>query len=174
MIALATAREREGKKCLVQFIANRGHKAVDEALCLAREFSEVESKLERSKKTRMEILHEAKETECVATYEGKWFEAAIQVLRIQEIMPSVFCQAVYDALEKGRGKFRNVYLHGSSNCGKSFILSPLKLIFNTFCNPAAGSFAWIGGEQAEVIFLNDFRWEPKRIAWADLFANPGR
>ena len=168
LIALATAQEREGKKCLVQFIANRGHKAVDEALCLAKEFSEVESKLKRSKKTRMEILHEAKERECVATCEGKWFEAAIQVLGNQEIMPSVFCQAVYDALEKGRGKFRNVYLHGSSNCGKSFILSPLKVIFNTFCNPATGSFAWIGAEEAEVIFLNDFRWEPKLIAWADL------
>ena len=60
----------------MQFIANRGHKAVDEALCLAREFSEVESKLERSKKTRMEILHEAKERECVATCEGKRLEAA--------------------------------------------------------------------------------------------------
>ena len=128
----------------------------------------MESKLEQSKKTRMDILHEAKERECVATCQGKWFEAAIQVLRNQEIMPSVFCQAVYDALEKGRGKFRNVFLQGSSNCGKSFILSPLKVIFNTFCNPATGSFAWIGAEQAEVIFPNDFRWEPKLIAWADL------
>ena len=95
-------------------------------------------------------------------------EAVIQVLRNQEIMPSVFCQAVYDALEKGRGKFRNVYLHGSSNYGKSFILSPLKVIFNTFCNPATSSFAWVEAEQAEVIFLDDFRWEPKLIAWADL------
>ena len=43
-----------------------------------------------------------------------------------------------------------------------------KVIFNTFSNPATGSFAWIGAEQAEVIFLNDFRWDPKLIAWADL------
>ena len=79
-----------------------------------------------------------------------------------------FCEAVYEALSKGRGKFRNIYVHGSSNCGKSFILSPLKVIFNTFSNPATGSFAWIVAEQAEVIFLNDFRWDPKLIAWADL------
>jgi len=32
----------------------------------------------------------------------------------------------------------------------------LKDIFNTFSNPATGSLAWIGAEQAEVIFLNDF------------------
>lgn len=50
------------------------------------------------------------------------------------------------------------------NCGKSFILSPL----NVFCNPATGSFAWIGAEDAEIIYLNDFRWHPKIIARADL------
>ena len=86
------------------------------------------------------------------------------VLANQEIAPKVFCRAVYKALSKGRGKFRNISVHGS----KSFILSPLKVIFNTFSNPATGSFAWIGAEQAEVIFLNDFRWDPKPIAWADL------
>jgi len=75
---------------------------------------------------------------------------------------------VYEALSKERGKFCNTYVHGSSNCGKSFILSPLKVIFDTFSNPATGSFTWIGAEQAEVIFLNNFRWDPKLIAWADL------
>ena len=80
----------------------------------------------------------------------------------------MFCTAVYNALSKGRGKYRNIYLHGRSNCGKTFILSPLKTIYKTFCNPATGSFAWIGAEQAEVIFLNDFRWQPTIIAWADL------
>ena len=80
LIALETAKKREGKKCSVQFIANRGRKAVDETFCLAKEFSEVESWVERSKKTRVEILHQAKEDECVATCQGKWFEAAIQVL----------------------------------------------------------------------------------------------
>jgi len=83
-------------------------------------------------------------------------------------MPLVLCGAVYEALSKGRGKFCNIYVHGNSNCGKSFILLPLKVIFNTFLNPAMGSFTWIGAEQAEVIFLNDFRWDPKLIALADL------
>ena len=65
---------------------------------------------------------------------------------------------------------RHAYLHGSSNCGKSFILSPLKVIFkNTFCNPPTCSSAWIGDEEARVTFLNDLRWELKLIAWADLW-----
>lgn len=95
-------------------------------------------------------------------------EAAHLVLANQEITPKVFCRALYEALSKWQGKFCNIYVHGSSNCGRSFILSPLKVIFNTFSNPAMGSFAWIGAEQAEVIFLNDFRLDPKLIAWADL------
>ena len=168
LVCLAIAQEREGKLSLAQFIANRGHKAVDEALTLAKEFSTAESLMGRSKKTRVQILQEAKEGDCVMGCAGEWFEAAHQVLANQEITPKVFCGAVYEALSKGRGKFRNIYVHGSSNCGKSFILSPLKVIFKTFSNPATGSFAWIGAEQAEVIFLNDFRWDPKLIAWADL------
>ena len=153
---------------MAQFIANHGHKAVDEALALVKEFSTAQSLMVRSKKTRVQLLEEAKDGECVMGCAGQWFEAALQGLANQEIMPSVFCGAVYEALSKGRGKFRNIYVHGSSNCGKSFILLPLKVIFNTFSNPATGSFTWIGAEQAKVIFLNDFRWDPKLIAWADL------
>ena len=115
LVCLATAHEREGKKSLAQFIANRGHKAVDEALALAKEFSDAESRYERSTKTRVQILEESKDGECLEGCEGKWFEAAMQVLINQGIMPSVFCSAVYDALSKGRGKYRNIYLHGSSN-----------------------------------------------------------
>ena len=83
-------------------------------------------------------------------------------------MKGEFCNAIYTALAKGRGNYQNVYIHGATNCGKSFILSPLKVIYKAFCNPATGSFAWIGAEDAEIIYLNDFRWHPKIIAWADL------
>ena len=42
------------------------------------------------------------------------------------------------------------------------------MIFKAFCNPVTGSFAWIGAEDSEIIYLNDFRWHPKRITWANL------
>ena len=47
------------------------------------------------------------------------------------------------------------------------IVSPLKVIYQAFSNPATGSFAWIGAEEAEIIYLNDFRWHPKIIAWPE-------
>ena len=168
LICLAMAQEREGKRCLVEFIANRGHKAVDEALSLAKEFSEGEARFLRSKKTRIQLLEECKDVECIEGCKGKWFVAADEVLRNQGIMPFASCNAVYAALSKRRGKYRNVYLYGRYNCGKTVMLSPLNAIYKTFCNLATGSFAWFGAEEAEVIFLNYFRWHPTIIAWPDL------
>lgn len=71
-------------------------------------------------------------------------------------------------LDKGRGKYRNLMITGPANCGKTFILLPLTLIYEAFCNPASTSFAWVGAEKAEIIFLNDFRWSPQIIPWHDL------
>ena len=41
---------------MAEFIANRGYKAVEEALWVAWEMEEARAKLERNQKTRMEIL----------------------------------------------------------------------------------------------------------------------
>ena len=57
---------------------------------------------------------------------------------------------------------------GPANCGMTFLLKPLKVIYHTFCNPVTGSFAWVGIQDAECIFLNDFRWSPQLIPWHDL------
>lgn len=59
-------------------------------------------------------------------------------------------------------------LTGPANCGKTFLLNPLNKVYHTFTNPASTSFAWVGAENAEIIFLNDFRWSPQIIAWHDL------
>jgi len=60
---------------------------------------------------------------------------------------------------------------GTANCGKTFLLNPLTEMYHTFCNPASGSFAWIGVESGECIFLNDFRWSPQLIPWHDLLGD---
>ena len=70
--------------------------------------------------------------------------------------------------ERGRGKYRNVLIVGPANCGKTFMLKPIKSIFETFVNPATSTFAWVGVEKVEVIFLNDFRWSAQLIPWHDM------
>ena len=69
---------------------------------------------------------------------------------------------------KGRGKYRNIFIKGPANCEKTFLLNPLCKIYHTFCNPATSTFAWVGAEEAEIIFLNDFRWAAKIIPWHDM------
>ena len=165
---MAVVQNREGKSSLAEFIANRGNKAVDEALQLAKEFAEAESRYKRSKKSRIELLQDEMAGECTDGCEGRWVTAVEELLPCHHIPKDIFCKALFTALSKGRGKYQNVFIHGPANCWKSFILSPLKVIYDMFSNPATGSFAWIGAEQAEIIFLNDFRWDTKIIAWADL------
>ena len=41
-------------------------------------------------------------------------------------------------------------------------------MYRSFSNPATSTFAWVGAGKAEVIFLNDFRWNPQIIQWHDL------
>ncbi len=94
--------------------------------------------------------------------------SAQQLLEGNSITLKSFCKAIYTVLEKGRGKYQNIYIHGPANCGKTFILLPLKSIYRAFRNPATGTFAWMGSDEAEIIFLNDFRWTATVIAWADL------
>ena len=71
-------------------------------------------------------------------------------------------------MHKGRGKFRNILITGPANCGKTFLLKPLSLVYRSFVNPATSTFAWVGAEQAELLFLNDFRGSPQVIPWHDM------
>ena len=52
---------------------------------------------------------------------------------------------------------------GPTNCGKSFLLSPLELIFKTFMNPTFGKCAWVDLGDKKVAVLSDFRWTPETI-----------
>ena len=56
----------------------------------------------------------------------------------------------------------------ATNCGKTFMLDPLRVIFKSFLSPVTCSYAWLGVEDKEIIFLNDFRYSPVIIPWSDL------
>ena len=54
------------------------------------------------------------------------------------------------------------------DCGKTFLLNPLNILSRNFTIPATTTFAWVGTAEAEVVFLNDFRWSPQIVPWHDL------
>ena len=128
-----------------------------------------QEKPDHSKKFRIEILEEAAQGECVSGCNGQWLTCAceVHVLEQNGIHKETFTNTIKELLEKGHSKFRNVMICGPANSGKTFLLNPLTSVHKTFCNPASTSFAWVGAEDAECIFLNDFRWSQQIIQWHD-------
>lgn len=166
--ALAAEQKKEGKTDLAEFLVNRTPRAVADIITTAWEIENAQETLERSKQSRIDLLIGAKNSACVEGCNGDWLSCALEILQRNGVSRECFANAVHELLRKGRGKYRNVMIVGPANCGKTFILNPLTSIYKTFCNPATGSFAWIGVEKAECIFLNDFRWSPQLIPWQDL------
>ena len=115
----------------------------------------------------MPLLEEATEEDCVDECDGQWLCCA-EILENNGMPVELFCTTVTKFILCGRGKNHNLLLTGPTNCGKSLLLNPLKVIYHTFCNLATATFAWVGVENAECILLNDFRWSSQIIPWHDL------
>jgi len=84
------------------------------------------------------------------------FKTTYSSLNALQVPLQVLRDAMCDLSMEGSGRYRNIMITGNANCGKTFLLNPLTLIFNTFCSPASGSFAWVGVQNAECIFLTIF------------------
>ena len=167
LLAFAEAQKNEGKKELANFILSRSNKAVEELIKNTWLMKNAQAKIDRGKKPRMQLVRETYSSECVAGCDLQWINCALEVLKNNNIHPVVFGSVIKDLLMKGRGKFRNVMLVGCANSGKSFLLNPLCALFKTFVNPAIDKYAWVGAEEHEVIYLNEFRWNSALITWKD-------
>ena len=166
--AYAQEQREQGKTDLVHFILSKQPKAVHDLINTTWLMKTAKETLDRAKKSRTDLLGEASKRQCVAGCNGAWLECANEILSNNSVDKGKFVEAVVRLLTKGRGKHRNLLIVGPANCGKTFILKPLTVLFRTFENPATGTFAWVGVEDAECIFVNDFRWSPTLIPWHDL------
>ena len=166
LLRYATELRNSGSTDLYRFCIEKSSKALVDFIGTVWDAENAEKVIERRKSSRMEILMSAQGSSCVC--EGEWIQCALELLDKSRIEREEFSTAIKELLEKGRGKGRNILLTGPANCGKTFLLHPLTKIFDAFCNPATGSFAWIGVEEREIIFLNDFRWDKSVIPWADM------
>ena len=167
LLALANAQKQEGKTNLAEFVFNKGQKKLEDLIIMSWEMQNAEHDLARRAKSGMEILQETSSKECAEDCNGTWIEMAQETLERNNIQAPEFAKAVKVLLQKGRGKYRNLMIVGPANCGKTFMLNPLCSIFNCFENPASTTFACVGAESAEIIFLNDLRWSPQLISWND-------
>ena len=162
LLLLAKQQKAEGKTDLALYALNNIDKVV-KVIQTTWDMEEAGDIVHRRQTPRLEILQTAQSSGCVDGCEGQWLTCAKETLTRNNIELAVFGKAIITALEKGRGKNRNVMIVGPANCGKTFLLKPLCTIYNAFTNPSTNSFAWVGVEESEIIFLNDFRWTDKLI-----------
>jgi len=93
----------------------------------------------RRKMSRLEILAAAAAGPCICEQQEGGEPALYYKLCKQMMDENGFDgplqQAVYRALKLGRGKKRNVFIVGDSDCAKSFVLKGLTKVFNAFSRP---------------------------------------
>jgi len=168
LFAIADEQKKEGKKDLANYVLSRSTKAINDLIENTWRMESASKRMRRSTISRMQVIKERKEEDCIDGCNGLWLECALEVLTQNKINPSYFSEALRELINKGRGKHRNIMIWGPANCAKTFLFRPIQTLFETFCNPSNDKYAWIGVEEAEVIFLNDFRWSSEQIAWKEL------
>jgi hypothetical protein len=167
LLRFAKKQMEEGWTDIALYVLNNTPRAL-KVMETCWEMVEAVDNEQRERKTRLQILEDARQKTCVTGCDERWKYMALQTLERNNCPAKEFGNAIKNALINGRGKGRNVMIIGPANCGKTFILRPLCDIFNAFVNPASGTFAWVGIEEAEIIFLNDFRWSERILPWQDL------
>ena len=165
-------RKEEGQIDLAAFVLSRSSKSLNDLIENTRKMNNAKAFIERDKTAGMEVLMRCQSERCVDDCDMEWYECARQMLELNSINPFLFADAIRDLLAHGRGKFPNVLIVGPASCGKTFLLKPLEIIFRAFTNPANDKYAWVGGDQAKVIVLQDFRWSSEPICWKDLALLP--
>ena len=165
LFAAADVRKKEGQSDLAAFVLSCSKKSLNDLIENTWEMQRATATIAREKTSRMELLEKARASSCVDGCDMEWYTSAREVLKNNEINPYVYADAFRNLLKRGRGKFRNIMITGPASCGKTFMLKPLELIYETFRNPANDKYAWVGAEQAEVILLQDFRWTSELICW---------
>lgn len=172
LLSLVQVQREEGKRDLPLYVLNNIDRCV-KLIATTWEMQCAKEERERSSKTRIQILRESLEAECVEGCNGRWIQLARETLSRNGLGLGEFSRAVVTLMTSGRGKHRNILITGPANCGKSFLLNPLQTIFRSFTNPAQNTFAWIGVEKAEVIYLNDLRYSEKTYPVEQLLATIG-
>lgn len=168
LYAIANQRRADGEPDLAEYVT-KYPKKLNENIASAWKLHDSVNEVKRQSMPRMERVKAAAIEPCVTNCNGEWYGCATQVLRKNNIHPIVFASALRKLLVEGRGKYRNILITGPADCGKTFILSPITKIFpGTLVSPSSTKYAWIGADEAEIIFLNDYRYNRDQIEWDDL------
>ena len=138
---IAKQHHAEGEKELYMYILNKSPKCLSELTDRTWKIHDAPAELARQEVLHMTVLTGKANEGCVAGCSGQWLAIARQVLCQNKIIVYMFFAAVRQLLQKRRQKKMNILLVGPTNCGKSFLLNLLELIYKTFVNSATGRYA---------------------------------
>ncbi len=165
LLPVANEQSEKGKEDLADFVLSRNSKGLHDLIEQTWKMKTASATLQQKKASPIDLIRKAAYGECSLSCDGKWLECAQEVLVNNKVHPILFAAAAGELLLLGREKYRIVMIVGPTNCGKAFLLRLLELIFKIFSILAADRYAWVGAENAEIIFLNDFRWSKELIEW---------
>ena len=117
LLAAAKQRQQEGNKDLANFLIGRCVKKLRELVDNTWAMETSRERLARANMSRMEIVQEAADGDCVEGCQGEWYNCAFEMLTNNGINPVTFAAALRSLLQKGRGKCLNIMIVGPANCG---------------------------------------------------------
>ena len=159
LLAESEKLRESGNRDLQKFVVHMGEKGRNDIIKDAWKIHHSIENVKVANTKRLDLLRQ--QTSCVCPDAGLWLALAYDVLEKNGIDRTVFSKAIYNLLEDGRKKHRNLILCGERNTAKTFLLEPLTVVYeNYFGSPAASTFGWLGVDKAQIIYLNDFRWTP--------------
>ena len=165
LLRLAKTWEKNGRHDLKTYYQKTSDTKIGEATSKSIKWRKFEHNEKRRSLSRLTILTDSLDSPCATDPDNglkcnkRWLPAALEILRSNGISREYFSRVVKNALQYGRGKGNNVMIIGATNRGKTFLLMPLTLIYQTFMCPAQGIYNWTQALKKELVFLNDIRYE---------------
>jgi hypothetical protein len=120
----------------------------------------------RNQSSRLDIVRQCNQQwPCTCVAPGRWQSSAEEVCGLNGYSRCEIQAAVLEALTLGRAKGRNIFIVGDTSRAKSFTLKPLTLIYKAFSPPDSGSHQLADLLGSELVWLNDFEYNPSFMTW---------
>ena len=142
LYAAAEERRKEGHTDLAGFVLSCTKKTLNDLIESTWEMQNAKATLKREKTSRMLVLERVRLSSCVDGCDMEWYICSRDILQKNSINPYIYADVIRDLLIHGSGKFRNIMITVPGNCGKTFMLKPLEIIYKTLSNPANDKYAW--------------------------------
>ena len=153
---------------MAAFVLSCTKKSLNDLIEGTCEMPNAKGTLEREKTSRMQVIEKVRLSSCVDGCDMELCTCSRDILQKNGTNSYAYADTISDVLIHACGKFRNAMITGPANCGKTFMLKPLEIIYNAFSNSANDKYAWAGADNVEVIILQDFRWSSQLIWWKGL------